>query len=159
MNTIVRLRNKFIERMTHNFAVPLLMKIRKNEKFRYTMDDLQNFPEGTIGKDLVEYLHKHDLHIMKNYERHDCKHIIFGYEMDQFGEGAMQFYFLGNGYYSLPVLSTVMAYLLLMPEEWKSFYNEFQKGRKGKKVQSLDQYKHNELVVMKTKDLKCLYVN
>lgn len=154
MKKLIYFRNQILEKLTHNIAVPLLMSLRKNEFFRYSMNDLENFPQGTIGKDLYEYLEKKGFTLMKNYERHDCKHIIFEYEMDQIGEAKMQFYFLGNGYFSVPVISTVLAYSILMPEEWATFYQEFKKGRKGVNVKPLDNMKHNQLVKMNTEDLK-----
>ncbi len=159
MKSFVGVRNRLLESITHNFAVPLLISIRKNEPFHFTMNELESFPDGTIGKDLVVYLEKKKFTLMKNYERHDCKHIIFGYEMDQKGEGLMQFYFLGTGHYSLPVVTSVLAYLLLMPEEWSSFYREFKKGRCGKKINDLDKMSHNQLVQMRTSDLQKQFLN
>lgn len=159
MKKLISFRNHVLEKLTHSIAVPLLMSTRKNELFQYSMNDLKNFPKGTIGKDLQEYLKTKGFTLMKNYERHDCKHIIFEYEMDQIGEAKMQFYFLGNGYFSLPVISTILAYSILMPEEWSTFYQEFKKGRKGVNVKPLDKMKHNQLVKMNTEDLKKQFLN
>jgi hypothetical protein len=70
--------------------------------------------------------------------------------MDETGEARMQFYFLGNRHYSLPVLLTVTMCFFLMPEHWSQFAKDFRLGRQGKKFDDLD---YNKLVHMKTAQL------
>ena len=130
MKTIKKIRSTLLEFLTHKIALPLIVKFRDNEPFRYSMSDLEAFPEDTLGKDLVEYLKKMNFKLLRNYERHDCKHIILGYEMDEVGEARMQFYFLGNRHYSVPVISTVIICFVLMPEHWSAFFEEYKKGKK-----------------------------
>jgi ubiquinone biosynthesis protein Coq4 len=154
MKTIKKLRSKLLELLTHDIALPLITKFRNNAPFDYSMDELEKFPEGTLGKDLVVYLKKMNFKLLRNYERHDCKHIILGYEMDELGEACMQFYFFGNRHYSIPVLSTVIMCFVLMPEHWLKFYAEFKKGRKGKTFDDLD---YNQLVWQQTASLAKIY--
>jgi len=154
MKTIKKLRSKLLELLTHDIALPLITKFRNNEPFHYSMDDLEKFPEGSLGKDLVVYLKKMNFKLLRNYERHDCKHIILGYEMDELGEACMQFYFLGNRHYSIPVVSTVIMCFILMPEHWFKFYKEFKKGRKGK---TFDDLNYNQLVWQQTTSLAKIY--
>jgi hypothetical protein len=151
MKTIKKIRSKLLEFLTHKIALPLIVKFRDNDPFRYSMSDLEGFPEGTLGKDLVEYLKKKNFKLLRNYERHDCKHIILGYEMDEVGEARMQFYFLGNRHYSVPVISTVIICFVLMPEHWSSFFEEYKKGKSGK---SFDDLNYNDLVLLNTADLQ-----
>ncbi|MDQ3045980.1 MAG: hypothetical protein M3R27_00405 [Bacteroidota bacterium] len=129
MKTLKFLRSKLLEVLTHNIALPLISRFRNKPKFPYTSEQLLEFPDGTLGKDLILYLQKMNFKLLPNYEQHDCKHIILGYEMDEVGEARMQFYFLGNRHYSLPVLSTVIMCFILMPEHWKQFRKDFIKGR------------------------------
>lgn len=157
MNSLIQLRSKLLVGITHQVAVPMLMMARRKKPiFNYTMKDLETFSEGTLGKDLVEYLKKMNFTLLKNYERHDCKHIIFGYEMDEDGEAGLQFYFLGNGIYTVPVVTSVLAYCALMPDNWSKYYKEFKKGklRKKKGKLNVDQYNYNELINLKTRDIQ-----
>ncbi len=154
MKKVKQLRSKLLELLTHKIALPLITNFRNNEPFNYTTEQLLLFPENTLGNDLALYLQKKNFQLLRNYERHDCKHIILGYEMDEVGEAKMQFYFLGNRHYSIPVLSTVIICFVLMPEHWNTFFCEFKKGRKGKSFDDLD---YNKLVFEKTLELRKIY--
>ncbi len=151
ITTIKRLRSKLLELLTHKFALPIIARFRKTTPFPYSMEDLLQFPEGTLGKDLVLYLQKKEFKLIKGYERHDCKHIILQYEMDEKGEACMQFYFFGNRHYSLPVVSTVFICFFLMPEQWRNFYKEY---KKGKHATTFDNVDFNQIILMNTNDLR-----
>lgn len=148
------LRSKLLEFLTHKIALPLIANFRNKPKFIYSMNELLAFEEGTLGKDLALYLNKMNFKLLPNYEQHDCKHIILQYEMDEAGEAKMQFYFLGNRHYSLPVVSTCIICFFLMPEYWTQFYKEYQKGKLGKPFEDID---YNALVYLKTSDLRNTY--
>lgn len=154
MKTIKRLRSALLEFLTHKMALPAITKFRNNAAFNYSTEELKRFPDGTLGKDLVSYLDKMNFQLLRNYERHDCKHIILGYEMDEAGEARMQFYFLGNRHYSVPVLLTVTLCFFLMPEHWTQFRKDFRNGRAGKKFDDAD---YNQLVHCRTEDLRRIY--
>ena len=104
-------RSQFLEFTTHKLALPLIGKLRPKSKFPYTIEQLLTLPDNTLGKDLAIYLQKMNFQLLPNYERHDCKHIILQYEMDEVGEARMQFYFLGNRHYSIPVLSLSLIHI------------------------------------------------
>ncbi len=154
MKKIKYFRSKLLELLTHGIALPIIGKFRKKPEFIHTMEHLQLFDEGTLGKDLVLYLHKMNFKLLPNYEQHDCKHIILQYEMDEEGEARMQFYFLGNRHYSIPVLSTCFICFFLMPEYWKQFYCDYQLGKSGKTFDDID---YNILVFSKTSELRKHY--
>ncbi len=147
-------RSKLLEFLTHKIALPLIAKFRNKPKFLYSMHELLQLEDGTLGKDLAIYLNKMNFKLLPNYEQHDCKHIILQYEMDEAGEACMQFYFLGNKHYSIPVVSTCFICFFLMPEYWKQFYKEYQKGKIGKPFEEID---YNALVFLKTNDLRKIY--
>jgi hypothetical protein len=115
------------------------------------MDDLLKLDEQLLGKELALYLQKKDLKLIPGYVKHDCKHIILGYEMDETGEAAMQFYFLGNRHYSIPVIMTTVFCFLLMPEKWKMFLYEFKKGRAAPAFPDINPV---EAVKMRTNQLR-----
>ncbi len=155
IRTIKYFRSKLLEFLTHKIALPLIGRFRKKPKFVFSMSQLLTFEEGTLGKDLALYLNKMGFKLLPNYEQHDCKHIILQYEMDEAGEARMQFYFLGNKHYSLPVLSTCLICFFLMPECWKQFKADFEQGKKGKPFVDID---YNSIVYLKTTDLQKFYL-
>ena len=148
------LRSKLLEFLTHKIALPLIGKFRNKPKFNFSMEQLLKFEDGTLGKDLAIYLNKMNFKLLPNYEQHDCKHIILQYEMDEAGEARMQFNFLGNRHYSIPVISTCLITFFLMPEYWKQFKLDYQQGKKGKPFEDID---YNALVYLKTNDLRKTY--
>jgi ubiquinone biosynthesis protein Coq4 len=151
MKAIKKLRSKLLELLTHKMALPLVTKFRSTPPFPYSMEQLLEFPDHTLGKDLAIYLRKMNFRLLRNYERHDCKHIILQFEMDEVGEARMQFYFFGNRHYSFPVISTVIMVSLLMPEHWKKFYHEFKRGRKAPNFDDVD---FGQLVMKNTGELR-----
>lgn len=154
MKQIMKIRPFLLEFFTHKAAIPIVLCFRKKNRFHYSMEDLEQFPEGTLGKDLVIELKQNNFILLKNYERHDCKHIILEYPMNELGEASMQFYFLGTRHYSFPVLLTVSVCIIIMPDYWSRFYREFRKGRNGKKLNGLN---FNELVHESTTELRNKY--
>jgi hypothetical protein len=138
MKKIKEYRSRLLTFLTHGIALPLITRFRNNPEFPYTMNDLMSLPDGTLGKDLANYLTSKKFTLLRNYERHDCKHIILQFEMDEVGEACMQYYFFGNRRYSLPVLSTVLVVTILMPEHWSKFYKEFKRGRRSPSFRNVD---------------------
>jgi hypothetical protein len=128
---------------------------RSKKPFNYTMEDLLDFNDKTLGKELALYLRRKNFRLIPGYVKHDCKHIILGYDMDETGEAAMQFYFLGNRHYTVPVVMTTIFCFFLMPEHWKMFLQEFRKGRSSAPFPDIDPL---IAVRMKTQDLRLQYL-
>ena len=57
--------------LTHHMALPILKLVRRPEKFPYAAKDLQNFSDGTLGKDLVKFLDTKNLQLLPFYARHE----------------------------------------------------------------------------------------
>ena len=73
---IIRFRSKLLVMLTHGVALPFLKVIRKPQKFPWTEVELYELPNGTLGKDLIEYLAAKKLKLLPYYARHDIKHIL-----------------------------------------------------------------------------------
>jgi ubiquinone biosynthesis protein Coq4 len=150
-HSIKKTRSLLLEKLTHKFALPLVLMFRRQNSFNYSYEQLLGLPDHTLGKDLAVYLKKQNLQMIQGYIRHDCKHILLGYEMDEAGEARMQFYFLGNRHYSVPVVITSIMCFFLMPDHWKDFYYEFRKGRRSKPFDNVD---FGKAILLNTKDLR-----
>lgn len=133
-NIIIRLRSKLLVYLTHNMALPVLRIIRKPEKFPFTAMQLKEFPDNTLGKDLIEFLETKGLDLLPYYARHDIKHILLGYNTTDEGEGCLQCFMLGNGHVSFPVLATVLYGFITMPEYWSSFRSAYKRGRTARPI-------------------------
>ncbi len=150
-NFFVKLRSGVLVWLTHSLALPILKLVRKPERFPYDTNQLQQFPEGTLGKALVSFLTTKDLQLLTYYARHDIKHILLDYDTTDEGEGCLQCFMLGNGHVSFPVLATVIYCYITMPEYWPKFKVAF---RRGKQSPSLEHIQWFELLPQQVTELK-----
>jgi ubiquinone biosynthesis protein Coq4 len=123
-------RSTLLVYLTHRMALPVLRIIRKPEIFPYTRDELKQFPDETLGKNLIDFLDAKQLDLLPYYARHDIKHILLDYDTTDDGEGCLQCFMLGNGHISFPVIATVVYAFVTMPEYWTSFKKAYSRGKK-----------------------------
>jgi hypothetical protein len=126
---LTRLRSSLLVFLTHNMALPVLRFIRRPQVFPYTSVELKAFPAGTLGYDLVHFLHRKNLKLLPHYARHDIKHILLQYDTTDEGEVCLQCFMLGNGHISFPVAATVLYGFVTMPEYWKKFRIAYKRGK------------------------------
>ena len=132
-------------------ALPILQLIRKPAVFPYPSEELQQLPDGTLGKDLLNFLETRQLQLLPHYAKHDIKHILLNYDTTDEGEGCLQCFMLGNGHVSFPVIATVLYGCITMPEYWSSFKKAF---KRGKNTESIAEWKWFEILTETTVNLK-----
>jgi hypothetical protein len=132
-------------------ALPVLRIVRKPEIFPFTREELKDFPDNTLGKDLINLLETKKLDLLPYYARHDIKHILLDYDTTDEGEGCLQCFMLGNGHISFPVIATVLYGFVTMPEYWGSFKRAYSRG---KRCIPISDWKWFEILTEKTTDLK-----
>jgi len=125
---IVSFRSYLLVQLTHNFALPFLQYVRKPEIFPYSIQELKQLAEGTLGNTLFHFLRERNLQLLPNYTRHDVKHILLGYNTTDEGEVCLQCFMLGNKHISFPVLATIIFGLVTMPEHWRKFIEAYKRG-------------------------------
>jgi len=128
---LTRLRSQLLVFLTHNMALPVLRFIRRPQVFPFSATELQNFPAGTLGFDLVCFLEEKKLKLLPHYAKHDIKHILLEYDTTDEGEVCLQCFMLGNGHLSFPVAATVLYGFVTMPEHWSKFRQAYRRGRKS----------------------------
>lgn len=128
---VIKIRSAVLVYLTHRMALPVLKMIRKPELFPYSKQQLQQFENGTLGKDLVNFIEEKELELLPYYARHDIKHILLEYDTTDDGEVCLQSFMLGNGHISFPVMATVIYGFVTMPEHWNKFRAAFKRGRKA----------------------------
>lgn len=148
---IIRQRSALLVWLTHRMALPVLKLIRKPELFPYTINALEQFGNGTLGKDLANFLEEKDLELLPYYARHDIKHILLQYDITDEGEGSLQCFMLGNGHVSFPVLATVLYCFCTMPEHWRKFVNAY---KRGQRVIAISNWPWFEVLKQQTSELQ-----
>ncbi|MEO7446446.1 MAG: Coq4 family protein [Ferruginibacter sp.] len=148
---IVKIRSAVLVFLTHSMALPILKMVRKPEIFPYSKKDLQGFKEGSLGKDLVQFIHDKNIELLPYYARHDIKHILLDYDTTDDGEVCLQCFMLGNSHISFPVLATVFYGYATMPEHWSKFRQAY---KRGKDADCLEKWAWFEILDMDTQLLK-----
>lgn len=149
--TVKKLRTRLLVFLTHKMALPFLQMIRKPEYFPFSANDLQQFPPGTLGLDLVNFLYRKELQLLPYYAKHDIKHILLQYDTTDRGEVCLQCFMLGNGHISFPVMATVLYGFVTMPEYRRSFRKAY---HRGKKSVSISHWQWHKIVSEQTTDLQ-----
>ena len=131
-------REKFVEGLKVCLVIKPLQFVFRSSMEKDTRD-LQNAKKGTVGYTMYQLLRKHDLKVIPKFKNHDLKHLILGFGMSSIDEIRMQMYLLGNGNYSVFCLLFV-ASGLLFPKEWKTFLEDYRKGKNAPSILNLSIY-------------------
>jgi len=110
----------------------------QKEYWPYYHEDLHHFPPQSVGYEMVRYLDSKGFKLVENYELHDVKHILTGYEMNTLGEIRLQCYLYGNGNHSLPATLSLGFGLCIIPEHVITFYRDLKRGMKARSLSNLD---------------------
>jgi len=100
--------------------------------------ELLQYPEGSLGKALGDFLKLHEVEILTGAEYHDIHHILFDYSISFKDEVALQFFLHGNGKKSIASVSTRIGAWCLLPTEWKYLKASYERGKKCKDVSKLN---------------------
>jgi len=105
---------------------------------------LQELPDGTLGKDIANCLKRNNLRLVPNYESHDLKHVLLDFKMTPVDEIRMQAFMLGNGNHSIPSLAIFIFGALLLPDLWTTFYKDYKNGQNSKPIKTwtIEEYAH-----------------
>jgi hypothetical protein len=101
-------------------------------------EDMQQYPAGTLGRELGMFLEQEDLQPVDRVERHDAFHILLDFSTSLDDESAMQFFLVGNGKISPFTLATAVFTGLVMPDKWPRFYKELRRGWKALSISKWD---------------------
>lgn len=141
MKTVfLKARLLFIQHAIHTITIPLYRFLFTTPKFPFQQETLQYFNNGSIGKLLHRFLENNKLSLLKDYESHDVKHVLFGYPPDERGEACLQFFMLGNKWYSSATFLVCFHTIVLYPENYFAFYIAYKKGKKYKLLKSTKWY-------------------
>lgn len=133
----------------HSFylSVRLLRYIYRTKDLTCQTSRLACLPEGTLGHAISRCLTKHELALVPNFESHDLKHVLLGYDMTPEDEIRLQAYMIGNGNYSLPSFLIFFFGAILLPELLPTFYKDYSRGRHSLAIKdwTLDAYAYCSL--------------
>jgi ubiquinone biosynthesis protein Coq4 len=131
------IREKLITVYAQKVGLPLFKRVFRSFKTPFSMEQLQDLPEGTLGKDLYHFMQTNKLELLPYFHVHDTKHLLLGYTTSLEDEACLQFFDLGNRYYTLPTLASAAAFAVILPESWSKFRIAFNRGRAARPISHL----------------------
>lgn len=143
MNRLKILARTIIKKSFH-LSVWTIEQFRDIAIYEQKARQLQELPEGTLGKDIANCLEKNNLRLVPNYESHDLKHVLLDFKMTPEDEIRMQAFMLGNGNYSIPSFAIFIFGALLLPDLWTTFYTDYKNGLNSKPIKTwtIEEYAH-----------------
>lgn len=133
MNYLQIIARKIIK-ITFDFSVWTIEQFYDMSIYEKKIAKLRELPVDSLGYDIAKCLDKHQLKLVPKFESHDLKHVLLEYEMTPVDEIRLQAFMFGNGNYTLPCLIILVFGILLLPDQWITFYEDFKKGRKSKRI-------------------------
>lgn len=135
MNILQKLSRQIIKR-SFDFSVWLIEQFHDKNYYANKVENLRKHSIGTLGYDIAKCLDDNNLGLVPKYESHDLKHVLLDYKMTPVDEIRMQAFMLGNGNYTIPCFAILMFGAILLPDEWSTFYKDFNSGQKSKPISS-----------------------
>ena len=123
----------------------------RNGAWKIKKAELEQFPSGTLGKDLSYFLNDNKFDLLPYLETHDVYHVLLGYKPTIIDEARMYFFLLGNGKYSFEVINTVLVSMVLLPDYWRDLFRHY---RSGKSCESIAQWDFRFLLHENTEILR-----
>lgn len=105
---------------------------------------LNELPEGTLGKDIAGCLKRNGLRLVPGYESHDLKHVLLGFKMTPVDEIRLQAFMLGNGNHTLASFAIFIFGALFLPDMWRTFLRDFKDGAKARPISTwtIEEFAH-----------------
>lgn len=109
----------------------------KEKNWNITTAELLQFPEGSLGRALGEFLGKSKLEPLAGAEYHDVHHVLLDYSVSFKDEVALQFFLHGNGKRSIASVSTMIGAWCILPSQWKYLRDCYQRGKNSNDISTL----------------------
>lgn len=109
----------------------------KDKNWNLSTDQLLQYPEGSLGKTLGEFLKNQQVELLTGAEYHDIHHVLFDYSISFKDEVALQFFLHGNGNKSIASVSTYLGAWCLLPTQWKYLRTAYERGKACKDLSTL----------------------
>ena len=118
---------------------PIVFNFGTKEKaWNLTTENLLQFPEGSLGKTLGEFLKTNRLEPIAGAESHDVYHLLFNYSTSFKDEVGLQFFLRGNGKNSLASFATAIGAWCILPTQWNYLRASYKRGKKCNDVSKLN---------------------
>lgn len=137
--TSIEWRERFLYALVR-YTVPFYKFIGKPKKSKWniTIEELEEYPEKSLGKAWFNFYDGKAFTISDHYEEHDIFHALLGYKTTIVEETRMYCFLLGSGKKSLPTFFTIIIGFIFLPEFIGQFYRDYKLGKKALNISKWD---------------------
>jgi ubiquinone biosynthesis protein Coq4 len=122
------MKDHIIERMYEYTKKPYQKYFKRNKPWEIDKKALLDYPEGSLGVTLGNFLHKNNFDIQPKLEDHDIIHVLTNTGISVREEIGMQYYLLGNGKKSLYLFLVISSGTLCYPKHIHYFIQQYKRG-------------------------------
>lgn len=132
------MRDYLIEKLYECSKKPYQKYLKKNEPWNIDKTHLMDYPEGSLGRGLGNFLYKNHFDIQEKLEDHDIIHVLTDTGISVYEEIGMQYYLLGNGKRSLYLFMVILSGTMFYPNKLYYFIKQYKKGKQALPFHYLD---------------------
>ncbi|MDP5200480.1 hypothetical protein [Flavobacterium sp. DG2-3] len=132
------MRDYLIEKLYECSKKPYQKYFKKNEPWNIDKDSLMDYPEGTLGFGLGNFLYKNHFDLQEKLEDHDIIHVLTNTGVTVYEEIGMQYYLLGNGKTSLYLFMVILTGTVFYPKRMSYFIQQFKRGKQAHSFHYMD---------------------
>ncbi|MHC0444829.1 hypothetical protein ACWA1F_05435 [Flavobacterium sp. 3-218] len=132
------MRDYLIEKLYECSKKPYQKYFKKNEPWNIDKDSLMDYPEGTLGFGLGNFLYKNHFDLQEKLEDHDIIHVLTNTGVSVYEEIGMQYYLLGNGKTSLYLFMVILTGTVFYPKRMRYFIQQFKRGKQAHSFHYMD---------------------
>jgi len=111
---------------------------KKNQPWGIRKEHLLTYPEDSLGLTIGQFLQKHRIDLVPQFENHDAAHVLTGIGILFKEEIALKCYMLGNGRHNMFHLASTLGGVLAFPEQYAYFKRHYQQGKKAHPFHHID---------------------
>jgi len=125
------MKDHIIEKMYEYTKQPYQKYFKRNKPWEIDKSKLLDYPEGSLGLGLGNFLYKNHFDIQPKLEDHDIIHVLTDTGISVREEIGMQYYLLGNGKKSLYLFLVILSGTLFYPKHIRYFIQQYKRGRQA----------------------------
>lgn len=110
-------------------SVPFLNLFRNPKKWPYSFNQLSKMENGTLGKELYNFLNNRGLEYLPKYEVHDAYHALLGYGTTVTEELKLQAFMFANGNATFAGKVLLSIGVIIFPSKIPTLKIEYNRGK------------------------------
>jgi ubiquinone biosynthesis protein Coq4 len=125
------MRDYIIEKLYECTKKPYQKFFKQNKPWEVDKETLLNYPKGSLGFGLGNFLNENHFDMQPKLEDHDVIHVLTNTGISVIDEIGMQYYLLGNGKRSMYLFLVIFSGTPFYPKQIRYFIEQYKRGKKA----------------------------